>query len=81
MTDEEKGLSAAQVEERARDGRINGDVNVKTKSVAQILRDNIFTFFNFLNIALAVLVIIFGELKNAIFIGVIFCNTAIGIFQ
>ncbi|MGN0618485.1 MAG: HAD-IC family P-type ATPase [Ruminiclostridium sp.] len=81
MTDEEKGLTSAQVEERARDGRINGDVNVKTKSVSRILRDNIFTFFNFLNIALAVLVIIFGELKNAIFIGVIFCNTAIGIFQ
>ena len=49
--------------------------------MAQIVRDNTLTFFNFLNIVLAAIVLIFGEIKNAMFIGVILCNTGIGIVQ
>ena len=81
MTDRIKGLSSAEVEERVKKGLVNGDMNIKTKSVKQIIFENTLTFFNFLNIALAVLVIVFGELKNAMFAMVIVCNTAIGIIQ
>ena len=81
MTDIEKGLTEAQAEELAAQGKVNGSAEIKTKSVARIIRDNTLTCFNFLNIALAVIVLIFGEIKNAMFIAVILCNTGIGIFQ
>ena len=80
-TDIQNGLSASEAQKRADEGRVNGSTEIKTKSISQIVRDNTLTFFNFLNIALAVIVLIFGEIKNAMFIGVILCNTAIGIVQ
>ncbi len=81
-TDIEYGLSSEEAAKRAAEGKVNGTGEIKTKSVAQIVRENTLTFFNFLNVVLAVLVLIFGGgFKNAMFIGVIFCNTGIGIFQ
>lgn len=81
MTDINTGLTPEEAEKRAAEGRVNGSSEIKTKSVGQIVKENTLTFFNFLNIALASLILIFGEIKNAMFIGVIFCNTGIGIFQ
>lgn len=83
MTDTDiiNGLSPEEAAKRAAEGRVNGSGEIKTKSITQIVRENTLTFFNFLNIVLAVLVLIFGNIKNAMFIGVIFCNTGIGIFQ
>lgn len=80
-TDPINGLSEEEVAERVENGRINGDPNVKTKSVKQIFFENIFTFFNFMNIVLVVMVMLVGSPKNAMFGLVIVCNTAIGIFQ
>ncbi len=81
FTDMDMGLSAQQVRERAADGRINGDFNIPSKSIKQIFIDNCFTFFNFINVVLAAFVVAVGSLKNCLFLGVIICNTAIGIFQ
>lgn len=81
MTDPKNGLTDEEVAERVRLGKINGDPNVKTKSVKQILAGNIFTFFNFINAVLAVLVFLVNSPKNAMFALVIFFNTGIGIFQ
>lgn len=81
VNDTRKGLSSEEVAARIADGRVNGSSEIKTKSIKHIVFDNVFTFFNFLNIALAVLVLIFGEIKNAMFIAIIFCNTIIGIVQ
>lgn len=81
MTDPKIGLTDEEVAERVRLGKVNGDPNVKTKSVKQILTENIFTFFNFLNVVLAVLVFLVGSPKNAMFALVILFNTGIGIFQ
>ena len=80
-TDIINGLSAEEAAKRAAEGRVNGNAEIKTKSVKQIILSNTLTFFNFLNIVLAALVLIFGEIKNAMFIAIIFCNTGIGIFQ
>lgn len=81
MTDSTKGLTSAEVAERRAMGRINGNPNPKTKSVKQIFAQNIFTFFNLINIVLAVMIFLVGSPKNAMFALVIVCNTAIGIFQ
>lgn len=80
-TDINTGLSSAEAEERVKKGLCNGDMDVKTKSVKRIFFDNIFTFFNLINTALAVLVLITGSFKNVLFMGIIVSNIAIGIFQ
>ncbi len=81
MTDKIKGLSAEEVAERVKNGRINGNPNPKTKSVKQIVFHNIFTFFNLINVVLAIMVFGVGSPKNAMFALVIVFNTGIGIFQ
>lgn len=81
LTDINKGLSENEVRERIADGRVNGNPHPRTKSVKQIFAHNIFTFFNLINVVLAVLVFMVGSPKNAMFALVIVCNTAIGIFQ
>lgn len=80
-TDSNKGLTSAEAQERAVKGLSNGNMDVKTKSVKRIFFDNIFTFFNLINIALAILVLIAKSPKNALFMGIIFSNIVIGIFQ
>ena len=51
------------------------------KTTGEILRKNIFTLFNGLNALLALAVILFADIKNAMFMGVVICNAAIGIIQ
>ena len=63
----EKGLTLQQVEEKAKKGEINLDANPPTKTVKEIVRSNICTFFNLLNIILGLLVILVGSYKNALF--------------
>ncbi len=80
-TDMTRGLSPQQAEERIKRGECNGSFSVKTKSVGQIFRDNIFTLFNLVNVILAIFVALTGSYRNMLFMGVILCNIAIGIFQ
>lgn len=75
------GLSSEQVNQRVRDGLVNISPKVPTRTFAQILRANLFTRFNAINAILAVLVIIAGSPKNALFSGVIITNTLVGIIQ
>lgn len=88
-TDVEQGLSIEQVQQRVALGKVNGDQNVKTKSVLQILRENIVTFFNFVFVVLAVLICCFVDanenvltiLGNFGFLILIVFNALVGIFQ
>ncbi len=75
------GLTEMQVAQRVRQGYVNGKDEIRTKSIGQIVRDNIVTFFNILNFALAALVLSVGSFKNLLFMGVIFSNILIGIIQ
>ncbi|MDE7230996.1 MAG: HAD-IC family P-type ATPase [Oscillospiraceae bacterium] len=75
------GLTASQAESRAANGRSNSGSDIKTKSSFQIVCENVFTLFNLINLILAVMVISVGSYRNALFMGVVICNTAIGIFQ
>lgn len=81
QVDEKVGLTLEQVEERIRQGLDNGKLDVKTKSIGRILRDNLCTLFNFMNFALAFLVIVVGQYRNALFIGIILTNILIGTVQ
>lgn len=75
------GLSDAQVQCRIKDGLINFDNQIKTKTVKKIVRDNVLTLFNILNFILALAIIYVGSYKNLLFLGVVVCNTIIGTFQ
>lgn len=76
-----KGLSNEEVNIRVKNNLVNKtDIN-KTKSIFEIILENIFTLFNILNITLGIIVILFGDIKNALFLGVVFFNTLISIIQ
>lgn len=80
------GLTSADVEARVAEGKVNGEQTVRTKSVAQILRSNILTFFNFVFVALAVLLSGFVDdgmdgIGNFGFLILIVFNTLVGIVQ
>ncbi|MBO4396831.1 MAG: HAD-IC family P-type ATPase [Eubacterium sp.] len=53
----------------------------KTKSVSQIIATHTLTYFNFLNMVLCVLVLVSGQYKNLLFMGVVISNALIGIIQ
>lgn len=80
-TDIKNGLSAQEAAKKAVNGESNFSHDVKTKTVGQIVRENILTLFNLLNVVLALLVAFTGSFRNMLFMGVVISNTAIGIFQ
>lgn len=77
----ESGLTLEQVKLRYRENLVNYDNNVPTKSYKSIILGNIFTLFNLINIVLGLLVLLTGTIKNLTFLGVVFCNTIISMFQ
>ena len=80
-TDIERGLSTAEVEERIASGKINRNMELKTKSVKELIIENLCTLFNLINAVLAILVLLTGSFKNLTFLFVVFLNTAIGVIQ
>ncbi len=76
-----KGLTFEEVQKRISEGKVNYNTSLKTKSVKRIFYDNIFTLFNIINVILFFALLFVESYKNMLFIGVVFANTAIGIFQ
>ncbi len=80
------GLTKAQVKSRIASGLTNIDKSISGKSVSDIIKDNSLTLFNLINVVLAA-AILYGGLsdpsayKNLMFMGVVICNTVIGIGQ
>ena len=75
------GLTNEQVKQRIEEGKINANENPNTRTYKQIVMENTLTFFNFLNLALLVLVLLVGSFKNSLFVCIIIINTVIGIIQ
>ncbi len=76
-----KGLSLKEVEQRVAEGKTNKATNLKTKSIGRIFYDNICTLFNLINLILVVALALVGSYRNMLFIGVVVSNTVIGIVQ
>lgn len=84
-----KGLTSSEVNERIEKNLVNYDDVPPTKTIPRILRDNFFTYFNFINTILGVLIIIAGivggelfeSIKNCTFMGVIIFNSIISTAQ
>ena len=79
--DYSSGLNPEQVETRRKQGLTNGGEKSGTRTVGQIVRSNLITPFNILNLILALLIVAVGSYKNLLFLGVIVCNTLIGTIQ
>lgn len=75
------GLTEKEVNKRINQNLINTQPENLTRSVKDIVKGNVITLFNILNLVLAVIIISMGDWKNAIFIGVAITNTIIGIYQ
>ncbi len=78
---EKNGLSEEEVELRIQKGQVNKSCDVASKTYGEIIRENVFTFFNGLNLCLALCVACVHSYRNMLFLGVVFWNTLIGIVQ
>ncbi|MBW8872253.1 MAG: ATPase, partial [Leifsonia sp.] len=77
----QQGLTASQVAERVADGRANTQTQPSSRSVGDILRENIFTLFNGILTACFVAVLLLGDLRDGFFFGIVVANALIGIVQ
>lgn len=75
------GLSSAEVAARQQQGKTNRPPKSPTKTVGQIVRDNVCSYFNLVFVVLACMLASVGSWLNMGFLGVVFWNTLIGIVQ
>lgn len=80
-TSSDFGLTREQVEERMAAGLYNEAVQSPSKTVGQIIRGNVLTYFNLIFFVLALALAIVGSFKNMFFMVVVAINTLIGIVQ
>ena len=79
--DPQTGLTGPQVQDRLNAGLVNKAVESPTKTVGQIIRGNVLTYFNFIFFALAAALILVGSFTNLTFLVVVIINAVIGIVQ
>ena len=79
--DPTRGLAAAEVAERKKLGQVNKHGKGTGRSVAQILRANIFTRVNAILGVLCAIVLSTGSIINAAFGLLIIANSAVGVIQ
>lgn len=79
--DSKFGLTLEQVKEREAANATNKAVDSATKSIKEIVKSNMFTYFNLIFAILAVLLIMVGAFRDLTFLPIIVANTCIGIVQ
>jgi cation-transporting ATPase E len=75
------GLTDEEVQQRRNAGKTNALPDGGTQSISDIVKKNVFTYFNLIFAIIAVLLIIAGSFKNLTFLPVVIANTVIGIVQ
>jgi cation-transporting ATPase E len=76
-----EGLSSADAAERLTDGRGNESRQPTSRTVRDILRENVFTLFNAILTVCFAAVVVLGDLRDGLFYGVVVANALIGIVQ
>ena len=61
------GLTSIQVSERMEKGQFNKITNKNSKTIPDILKEHIFTLFNFINLILAAIILIASLKKPSLF--------------
>ena len=75
------GLTNEQVEERIKNKQVNKEVKPPSKSVMQIIVSNVFTYFNFIFVFIAIILFFVKSYRDLTFLPIIISNTVIGIVQ
>jgi cation-transporting ATPase E len=76
-----RGLTAQQVAERMEKGLWNKKAESATKTTKEIIKSNVFTYFNLIFLVIALLLIGVGAFRDLTFLPIIIANTLIGIVQ
>ena len=75
------GLSGQQARERLDNGYANIKPESAEKTMAQVLKGHIFTYFNLVFVILGLCTLFWGSIGNIFFLNVVVINTIIGIVQ
>src|SRR5260221_10275181 len=75
------GLTSAEVVRRVAAGEVNDVPARSSRSLSEIVRANVFTWFNGIIGTLFAIMLVVGPIQDALFGFVIVANSAIGIFQ
>lgn len=81
QTEKIRGLTAQQVAERKEKGLWNKKAESATKTTKEIVKSNVFTYFNLIFLVIALLLIGVGAFRDLTFLPIIVANTLIGIVQ
>lgn len=76
-----KGLTQEKVDQQIKNGYVNVVPDKAMKTKEEIIKGNIFTYFNGIFMILTILLIIAGSFRSLTFLPVVICNMLIGIFQ
>lgn len=76
-----KGLSSEQIQQYRDSGWVNEPVEPQSKTVREIIRSNLLTYFNMVFAILALLLMIAGSYRNLTFLVIVLANLLIGIIQ
>ena len=75
------GLDSRQVRERMSKGKVNEQIDRTAKTTKDIIKENVFTYFNLIFLIISILLIAAGAFSSLTFLPVVIANTLIGIFQ
>lgn len=76
-----RGLTGRQVQERMDHQAVNTPVEADTLTLKDIVKENVFTYFNLIFLIIAILLCVVGSFRDLTFLPIIIANTCIGIFQ
>ena len=76
-----RGLTKREVRELRRAGLTNKPVTAPSKTVREIIAGNVFTYFNFVFVFLAAVLLFVRSFRDLTFLPIIILNTVIGILQ
>jgi cation-transporting ATPase E len=80
-TQANRGLTNAQARERFDNGYSNNKPESAEKTVLQVIKGHVFTYFNLVFLILGLCTLFWGSIGNIFFINVVIINTIIGTIQ
>ncbi len=76
-----KGLSEEEVQKQVLEGKSNIPIENPSKTIKEIIKGNVLTYFNLVFLIIASLLILVGSFRDLTFLPIIIANTLIGIIQ
>lgn len=81
MKEKFTGLSSVEARTLYEEGKSNLPIQAPSKTVLDIVKENVYTYFNLVFLIISILLIIAGSFRDLTFLPIIIANTLIGIVQ